>query len=87
MISGSILFALLLVLFIVVAGIYNGPVLLRNQIWNARAQIDVQLKRRHNLIPNLIETVTGFTAHEKETIDTITKAGSLAERNVPKAGF
>ena len=87
MISGSILFALLLVLFIVVAGIYNGPVLLRNQIWNAWAQIDVQLKRRHNLIPNLIETVTGFTAHEKETIDTITTAGSLAERNVPRAGF
>jgi LemA protein len=47
-----------------VAGAYNGLVRLRNQLENAWAQIDVQLKRRHDLIPNLVETVKGYAAHE-----------------------
>ena len=53
---------------------YNSLVRLRNQVKNAWSQIDVQLKRRHNLIPNLVETVKGYTTHENETLENITKA-------------
>ena len=59
-------------------GIYNGLVRLRNQVRNAWAQIDVQLKRRHDLIPNLIETVKGYAKHEKETLENVTRARSQA---------
>lgn len=55
-------------------GAYNGLVGLRNQVQNAWAQIDVQLKRRHDLIPNLVEAVTGYTEHERETLDLVTRA-------------
>ena len=58
--------------------IYNSLVKLRNQVKNAWAQIDVQLKRRHDLIPNLIETVKGYMTHEKETLENITRARSSA---------
>jgi len=57
---------------------YNGLVRLRNHVKNAWAQIDVQLKRRHDLIPNLVETVKGFAGHEKETLENIVKARSQA---------
>jgi LemA protein len=60
------------------AGMYNGLVRLRNQVRNAWAQIDVQLKRRHDLIPNLVETVKGYAGHEKETLENVTKARSQA---------
>ena len=53
---------------------YNGLVSLRNRIENAWAQIDVQLKRRYDLIPNLVETVKGYAAHERETLDAVIKA-------------
>ena len=73
---------ILLVIVIVIAGavigIYNGLVRLRNQVKNAWAQIDVQLKRRHDLIPNLVETVKGYAAHEKSTLDAVIKARSQA---------
>ena len=52
--------------------IYNGLVHLRNYVDNAWAQIDVQLKRRHDLIPNLIETVKGYMGHERGTLEAIT---------------
>ena len=58
--------------------LYNGLVRLRNQVKNAWSQIDVQLKRRHDLIPNLIETVKGYMTHERETLENITKARNLA---------
>ena len=58
--------------------IYNSLVRLRNQVKNAWSQIDVQLKRRHNLIPNLIETVKGYMTHERDTLENITKARSAA---------
>ncbi|MCH9030337.1 MAG: LemA family protein, partial [Bacteroidetes bacterium] len=58
--------------------IYNSLVKLRNQVKNAWAQIDVQLKRRHDLIPNLIETVKGYMTHERDTLENITKARSQA---------
>lgn len=59
-------------LLIVVA--YNGLVVLKNRVKNAFAQIDVQLKRRHDLIPNLVETVKGYMAHERGTLEAVTKA-------------
>ncbi len=57
---------------------YNGLVSSRNQVKNAWAQIDVQLKRRHDLIPNLIETVKGYVKHERDTLENITKARTAA---------
>ena len=69
--------AVLLFLFII---IYNGLVRLRNQVKNAWAQIDVQLKRRYDLIPNLIETVRGYMKHERETMESVTKARNLAQQ-------
>ena len=71
-----------LIIFIVVAlagtSIYNSLVGLRNQVGNAWSQIDVQLKRRHDLIPNLIETAKGYMQHERQTLENITKARNLA---------
>jgi LemA protein len=61
-----------------VAGAYNGLVRLRNQLENAWAQIDVQLKRRHDLIPNLVETVKGYAKHERETFERVTQARNMA---------
>jgi len=69
--------AVLLVVFIVT---YNGLVGLRNQMKNAWAQIDVQLKRRYDLIPNLVETVRGYMRHERETLEAVTKARNLAQQ-------
>ncbi len=66
-------------------GIYNRLVVARNRFKNAFAQIDVQLKRRYDLIPNLIEAVKGYMAHERETLDAVIKArqGAMAaEQNV-----
>ena len=63
---------LLLVFWLV--GIYNGLVVARNRFVNAFAQIDVQLKRRYDLIPNLVEAVKGYMAHERETLDAVIKA-------------
>lgn len=57
---------------------YNGLVALRNKIENAWAQIDVQLKRRYDLIPNLVETVKGYASHERETLDAVVKARNVA---------
>jgi len=63
-----------------VVGIFNSLVRLRNQVKNAWSQIDVQLKRRHDLIPNLVETVKGYMTHERETLENITKARNLAQQ-------
>lgn len=67
-----------LVLFFTV-GQYNGLVKLRNRFRNAFAQIDVQLKRRHDLIPNLVETAKKYMAHEKETLEAVIEARNAAE--------
>jgi LemA protein len=75
--------ALLLVFFVV---IYNGLVGLRNQVKNAWAQIDVQLKRRYDLIPNLVETVKGYMKHERETLEAVTQARNLAQAGASAAG-
>ena len=68
-----------LVLVIWLIAIYNGLVGLRNRVKNAWSQIDVQLKRRHDLIPNLIETAKGYMKHENQTLENITKARNLAQ--------
>jgi LemA protein len=70
-----------LVLFILfLVAIYNGLVRLRNEVKNAWSQIDVQLKRRHDLIPNLVETAKGYMTHERDTLENITKARNLAQQ-------
>lgn len=66
--------AVLFFAVIFVAGMYNRLVAQRQQVDNAWSQIDVQLKRRHDLIPNLVETVKGYAKHERETFETITRA-------------
>lgn len=74
----GILVALVVVLFLAVIGIYNGLVGLRNRVKNAWSQIDVQLKRRHDLIPNLVETAKGYMQHERETFIRVTEARAKA---------
>ncbi len=71
-----LIIAAALILYLIAA--YNGLIRRRNQIENAWSQIDVQLKRRLDLIPNLVETVKGYAAHEKETLDAVIKARNAA---------
>ena len=78
MIPLIIILVVLALLIIFVIGAYNALIRLRNQVDNAWSQIDVQLKRRHDLIPNLVETAKGYMHHERETFETITKARSQA---------
>ena len=77
--SGLLIFLVIVVVILAYfVSNYNGLVRLRNQVKNAWSQIDVQLKRRHDLIPNLIETVKGYMTHERETLQNITNARSKA---------
>ena len=83
-----IVVAVIVVLLIIfVIGVYNALIRLRNQVDNSWSQIDVQLKRRHDLIPNLVETAKGYMTHERETFEAITKARSQAmgAKNVAEA--
>ena len=70
--------AVVVVLVLFVVGIYNRLVALRNRFKNAFAQIDVQLKRRYDLIPNLVEVAKGYLAHERETLENVIKARNIA---------
>jgi len=74
----AVLAGLVLVVAFWVIGIYNGLVKLRNLYRNAFAQIDVQLKRRYDLIPNLVETAKSFMKHEKETLEGVIEARNMA---------
>ena len=76
MATAWIILGIVLLLLIIVISIYNGLVRLKNQVKNAWAQIDVQLKRRNDLIPNLVETVKGYAKHEKQVFENVTKARS-----------
>ncbi len=73
-----IIIAVLVLLISFVIGVYNVLIRLRNQVNNAWSQIDVQLKRRHDLIPNLVETAKGYMQHERGTFEAITEARSRA---------
>ncbi len=66
------------VLIVMAISAYNGLVVLRNRYKNAYSQIDVQLKRRYDLIPNLVETVKGYMAHERETLEAVIEARNMA---------
>ena len=75
----SVIALIVVIVLVVLLGLYlmvtyNGLVSLRNRIENAWAQIDVQLKRRYDLIPNLVETVKGYASHERETLDAVITA-------------
>jgi LemA protein len=72
------LVALLVVAGLFVAGVYNRLVALRNRYKNAFSQIDVQLKRRNDLIPNLVETAKGYMHHERETLEAVIQARNAA---------
>lgn len=74
----GILAALVLVLGLWAVSIYNALVALRNRFKNAFAQIDVQLKRRYDLIPNLVEIAKGYLKHERETLEAVIKARNIA---------
>jgi len=74
----GILLAIVIVLALWIVGIYNSLVALRNRFKNAFAQIDVQLKRRYDLIPNLVEVAKGYLKHERETLEAVIKARNIA---------
>jgi len=78
MIPLLVLLGLAAIVVVWVAGIYNGLVSLRNRFKNAFSQIDVQLKRRYDLIPNLVETAKGYLKHERETLENVIKARNQA---------
>ena len=78
LIALGVLVALVAVLGLWVAGIYNKLVDLRNRFKNAFAQIDVQLKRRYDLIPNLVEVAKGYMKHESSTLEAVIKARNIA---------
>lgn len=85
------MYAFLIVLVLIVAlvayaiGIYNNLVNLRNRVKNAFAQIDVQLTRRYDLIPNLVEAVKGYMKHERETLEAVIKARNSAASSLDAA--
>jgi len=74
----GVLAVIVIVIALWVTGIYNSLVALRNRFKNAFAQIDVQLKRRYDLIPNLVETAKGYLKHEHETLEAVIKARNIA---------
>src|SRR2546422_1499906 len=73
-IGGWVFLAIIVVLAVWAIGIYNGLVALRNRFKNAFSQIDVQLKRRYDLIPTLVEAVKGYMQHERQTLDAVVQA-------------
>ena len=73
-----VILGVLVIIALVLIGIYNGLVQLRVRADNAWSEIDIQLKRRHDLIPNLVETVKGYASHEKGTFENIAKFRSMA---------
>jgi LemA protein len=84
-IGGWVFLAVVALLGVATVVIYNGLVALRNRYRNAFAQIDVQLKRRYDLIPNLVETAKGYMAHERQTLEAVVTARQAAVRAEQRA--
>ncbi|HJO23825.1 MAG: LemA family protein [Planctomycetes bacterium] len=80
-----VLAAIVVLGFMYVIGVFNRLVALRNRYQNGFAQIEVQLKRRHDLIPNLVETVKGYMAHERETLEAVIQARNQAVGGLEQA--
>ena len=72
--------AILIILLLVLVGMFNKLVRLRNRAENAWAQVDVQLRKRYDLVPNLVETVKGYAAHERGTFEAVTQARTAAQQ-------
>ncbi len=85
MVISIIILALLLILGFYSVNVYNTLVKLKNRFQNAFAQIEVQLKRRHDLIPNLVETAKGYMKHERETFEAVTAARTRAVEGLKSA--
>ncbi len=83
--AGWILITVILLLIVFVVVLYNRLIVLRNRVKNAFAQIDVQLTRRHDLIPNLVETVKGYIKHERETLEAVIQARNAAVASLKAA--
>ncbi|MEX0876194.1 MAG: LemA family protein, partial [Phycisphaerales bacterium] len=81
----GVLAAVVVVVLLFVVGIYNKLVVLKNRFLNAFAQIEVQLKRRHDLIPNLVETAKAYMAHEKDTLEAVINARNQAASGLSNA--
>lgn len=81
MLTVWVIVGIIIILLIVFWATYNGLVRFRNEVKNAWAQIDVQLKRRYDLIPNLVETVKGYMQHERGTLEAVTKARNVAQQS------
>src|SRR5512132_783796 len=75
-----VVLAVVLLLALLVVALYNRLVRLRNRSENTWAQVDVQLRRRYDLIPNLVEAVKGYASHERETFEEVTKARAAAQQ-------
>jgi LemA protein len=75
-----VILGVLVVLVLIVVGMYNKLVSLRNRAENAWAQVDVQLRKRYDLIPNLVETVKGYAAHERQVFEEVTEARTRAQQ-------
>jgi LemA protein len=86
---GGALLLLLIAMAVWLLVVYNRLVRRRNQVQASRGQIDVQLKRRHDLIPQLVETVRGYASHERSTLDAViaARSGALAASGPPGAGI
>lgn len=94
MIAFFVLLGIIAVIVVWVIGVYNSLVGLRNRVKESWAQVDVQLKRRFDLIPNLMETVKGYMSHERETLEAVTQAraavsgaGDMESRMAAEAGL
>ena len=85
MITTLVIVGVLIVLIMIIVGIYNKLITLKNRFENAFSQIEVQLQRRYDLIPNLIETVKGYMAHEKETLEAVIQARNQAQSSLQTA--